>query len=264
MIQPDEKTEKNTERLQCSIAYNSLCLPCDSVCWLFKTSSSLSCIKSLTDLSSRSECCPRNLLKSSKVLSSLKRNSSTKGGCFSTDCNSVVTLSSRRRDSPRIFTWEVMTRANQSKDKFAKRANENSEKTKVAGSSAGKCKWSSPYFFFLFRLSLLAGACREIAWVFYTNNKEYKNNTKEITLQWTIDWKVIKIHVLFKKLLIMHSQTQDNVVLSTELIIWKRFGKRLTLEMSSSETLYGGQFTLSTRFIPPPTHHHTFLINLSP
>ena len=41
-----------------------------------------------------------------------------------------------------------MTRANQSKDKFAKRANENSEKTKVAGSSAGKCKWSSPYFFF--------------------------------------------------------------------------------------------------------------------
>ena len=148
MIQPDEKTEKNTERLQCSIAYNSLCLPCDSVCWLFKTSSSLSCIKSLTDLSSCSECCPRNLLKSSKVLSSLKRNSSTKGSCFSTDCNSVVTLSSRRRDSPRIFTWEVMTRANQSKDKFAKRANENSEKTKVAGSSAGKCKWSSPYFFF--------------------------------------------------------------------------------------------------------------------
>ena len=40
-----------------------------------------------------------------------------------------------------------MTRANQSKDKFAKQANENSEKTKVAGSSAGKCKWSSPHFF---------------------------------------------------------------------------------------------------------------------
>ena len=45
----------------------------------------------------------------------------------------------------------------------------------------------------------------------------------------------------------------------------------LTLEMSASESLYGGQFTLSTQLIKqnylvilPPTQHHSFFRNLPP
>lgn len=52
----------------------------------------------------------------------------------------------------------------------------------------------------------------------------------------------------------MHSQTQDNVVLSTELIMKIRFAKRLTLEISSSETLYGGQFTFIINSFYSPTN----------
>ena len=45
----------------------------------------------------------------------------------------------------------------------------------------------------------------------------------------------------------------------------------LTLETSASESLYGGQFTLSTQLIKPnylvilpPTQHHSFFRNLPP
>ena len=45
----------------------------------------------------------------------------------------------------------------------------------------------------------------------------------------------------------------------------------LTLETSASESLYGGQFTLSTQLIKPnylailpPTQHHSFCRNLPP
>ena len=47
--------------------------------------------------------------------------------------------------------------------------------------------------------------------------------------------------------------------------------KGLTLETSAFESLYGGQFTLSTQLIKPnylvilpPTQHHSFFRNLSP
>ena len=86
-----------------------------------------------------------------------------------------------------------------------------------------------------------------------------------------------------------HTQPQDNLVLSTGLIMW--IGHRneirkltiqalalqlaptkgLTLETSASESLYGGQFTLSTQLIKPnylvilpPTQHHSFFRNLPP
>ena len=47
--------------------------------------------------------------------------------------------------------------------------------------------------------------------------------------------------------------------------------KRLMLETSASESLYSGQFTLSTQLIKPnhlvilpPTQHHSFFRNLPP
>ena len=52
-----------------------------------------------------------------------------------------------------------------------------------------------------------------------------------------------------------------------------RSDEGLTLKMSASESLYGGQFTLSTQFnlikpnylvILPPTQHHSFFRNLPP
>ena len=53
--------------------------------------------------------------------------------------------------------------------------------------------------------------------------------------------------------------------------IWIRFDEGLTLEMSASESLYGGQFTLSTQLmkpnylvILPPTQYHSFFRNLPP
>ena len=85
---------------------------------------------------------------------------------------------------------------------------------------------------------------------------------------------------------------RDKLVLSTGLIL--SFGHRkeirnltfralalrrsevrsdegLTLEKSASESLYSGQFTLSTRLIKPnylvillPTQHHSFFRNLPP
>ena len=79
----------------------------------------------------------------------------------------------------------------------------------------------------------------------------------------------------------------DNLVLSTRLIMWiglhkeireltfralgLRRSKGLTLETSAPESLYGGQFTLSTQLIKPnylailpPTQHHSFFRNLPP
>ena len=60
--------------------------------------------------------------------------------------------------------------------------------------------------------------------------------------------------------------SQDNLVLSTGLI---RSDEGLALEMSASESLYGGQFTLSTQLIKPsylvilpPTQHHSFFIQI--
>ena len=57
--------------------------------------------------------------------------------------------------------------------------------------------------------------------------------------------------------------------LSTQLITPNDEG--LTLETSASESLYGGQFTLSTQLIKPnylvilpPTQHHSFFRNLPP
>ena len=69
--------------------YNSWC--CGLFSLLCKTSSNLSCIKSLTASSSCSEYLLRKLWKSSRVLSSLKRNSSTNGGCCPIDCKRAVT-----------------------------------------------------------------------------------------------------------------------------------------------------------------------------
>ena len=52
-----------------------------------------------------------------------------------------------------------------------------------------------------------------------------------------------------------------------------RFDEGLTLETSASESLYGGEFTLSTQAIEPmvnylvilpPTQHHSFFRNLPP
>ena len=50
-----------------------------------------------------------------------------------------------------------------------------------------------------------------------------------------------------------------------------RSNEGLTLETSASESLYGGQFTLSTQLIKPnylvilpPTQHHSFFRNLPP
>ena len=50
-----------------------------------------------------------------------------------------------------------------------------------------------------------------------------------------------------------------------------RSDEGLTLETSASESLYGGQFTLSTQLIKPnylvilpPTQHHSFFRNLPP
>ena len=52
---------------------------------------------------------------------------------------------------------------------------------------------------------------------------------------------------------------------------WIRSDERLTLETSAFESLYGGQFTLSTQLIKPnylvilpPTQHHSFFRNLPP
>ena len=54
-------------------------------------------------------------------------------------------------------------------------------------------------------------------------------------------------------------------------LIWIRFDEGLALETSSFESLYGGQFTLSTQLIKPiffailsPTKHHNFIRDLPP
>ena len=52
---------------------------------------------------------------------------------------------------------------------------------------------------------------------------------------------------------------------------WRALLQGLTLETSAFESLYGGQFTLSTQLIErnylvilPPTQHHSFFRNLPP
>ena len=54
-------------------------------------------------------------------------------------------------------------------------------------------------------------------------------------------------------------------------LLWIRSDEGLTLEASASESLYGGQFTLSTQLIKPnylvilpPTQRHSFFRNLPP
>ena len=100
------------------------------------------------------------------------------------------------------------------------------------------------------------------------------------------DWRNLKIPTLHFSV----DEKQFNMVFSTGLIMWighhkeiqeiweltfqalaLHSDKGLTLETSASESLYGGQFTLSTQLIKPNypvivplTQHHSFFRNLPP